>query len=592
MRLCGAIQLSCFAGLFPASIQAIKETYDYVIVGGGTAGLTVGDRLSESGKHSVLVIEYGYLEPDGQRPGTLYNITSAPVAGLNNRTFPVSIGCVVGGSSAVNGMIFQRGNAKDYDVWGELGGGNSRVRWDWVDMLKYFKKSIQMTAPKPETAAFDLRYDTKYWGRNLTTNHTIFATFGNVINPKTHAFYEAAKRLSGMKVSPDAGSGQLGLQYYQTSTNPYTGERSYSRTGHWDRLNRANYDLLTATRVNKIVFDHHRAAGVQIYPRGESSKKTTIRARKEVILAAGAIHTPQILQLSGIGPADLLKRAGIPVEVDLPGVGYNFQDHTFIPAVSFSWLTSPPIPEHLNITVVDDGLGRTSLGLSVELPVVSPGSFKRIASKYESRDPATYLPKGTDRTIIRGYRKQQQIYAREMRAKDFSFLRATFSGDPSFVPIIIHPVSRGTVLIDPAAGSDIEVEPIVNYRAASNPIDVDVAVEEIKFLRRFMTTGELSRYNATEVVPGPGYESDEALGAWVRANTIPSVYHPVGTAAKMPREWGGVVGEDLMVYGVRGLSVVDASMMPTIVAGTTSMTVYAVAEKAADLIKLRAGTMV
>lgn len=261
--------------------------------------------------------------------------------------------------------------------------------------------------------------------------------------------------------------------------------------------------------------------------------------------------------------------------------------------------------------MVDDGLGRTSLGLSVELPVVSPGSFKRIASKYESQDPATYLPKDTDRTIIRGYRKQQQIYAREMRAKDFSFLRATFSGDPSFVPIIIHPVSRGTVLIDPAAGSDIEVEPIVNYRAASNPIDVDVAVEEIKFLRRFMTTGELSRYNATEVVPGPGLESDEALGAWVRANTIPSVYHPVGTAAKMPREWGGVVGEDLMVYGVRGLSVVDASMMPTIVAGTTSMTVYAVAEKvridldffllnlqadkreqAADLIKLRAGTIV
>lgn len=592
MRLCGVIQVSCFAGLFPASIQAIKETYDYVIVGGGTAGLTVGDRLSESGKHSVLVIEYGYLEPDGQRPGTLYNITSAPVAGLNNKTFPVSIGCVVGGSSAVNGMVFQRGNAKDYDVWGELGGGNPRVRWNWVDMLKYFKKSIQMTAPKPETAAFDLRYDTKYWGRNLTTNHTIFATFGNVISPKTHAFYEAAKRLSGMKVSPDAGSGQLGLQYYQTSTNPYTGERSYSRTGHWDGLNRANYDLLTATRANKIVFDHHRAAGVQIYPRGESTKKTTIRARKEVILAAGAIHTPQILQLSGIGPADLLKRAGIPVKVDLPGVGYNFQDHTFIPAVSFSWLTSPLIPEHLNITVVDDGLGKTSLGLSVELPVVSPGSFKRIASKYESQDPATYLPKDTDRTIIRGYRKQQQIYAREMRAKDFSFLRATFSGDPSFVPIIIHPVSRGTVLIDPAAGSDIEVEPIVNYRAASNPIDVDVAVEEIKFLRRFMTTGELSRYNATEVVPGPGLESDEALGAWVRANTIPSVYHPVGTAAKMPREWGGVVGEDLMVYGVRGLSVVDASMMPTIVAGTTSMTVYAVAEKAADLIKLRAGTIV
>ncbi|KAK0668229.1 putative GMC oxidoreductase [Cercophora samala] len=583
-----SVILACLA-VFPAHIQAINDSYDYVIVGGGTAGLTVGDRLSESGKYSVLVIEYGYLEPDGQRPGTLYNITSAPVSGLNNKTFPVSIGCVVGGSSAVNGMVFQRGNAKDYDVWGELGGGNPRVSWSWVDMLMYFKKSIQMTAPKPETAAFDLRYDTRYWGRNFTTNHTIFATFGNVINPKTHPFYEAAKRLPGMKVSPDAGSGQLGLQYYQTSTSPYTGARSYSRTGHWDGLNRANYHLLAATRVSKVIFDRDRAAGVQIYPRGEKARNTVIRAKKEVILAAGAIHTPQILQLSGIGPADLLKRAGVPVKVDLPGVGYNFQDHTFIPAVAFSWSTSPPIPAHLNTSVVDDKLGRTSLGLSVELPVVSPRSFKRIASQYESQDPAAYLPKGTDKTVVRGYRKQQQIYAREMRAREFSFLRATLSGEPSFVPIVIHPVSRGTVLIDPAAGSDIEVEPIVDYRAASNPTDVDVAVEEIKFLRRLMTSGDLARYNATELAPGPGYESDEALAAWVRANTIPSVYHPVGTAAKMPREWGGVVAEDLLVYGVRGLSVVDASIMPTIVAGTTSMTVYAVAEKAADLIRLRAG---
>ncbi|KAK4173805.1 putative GMC oxidoreductase [Triangularia setosa] len=592
------ITLTCLVGLFISPIQAIKNTYDYVIVGGGTAGLTVGDRLSESGKYSVLVIEYGYLEPEGQRPGTLYNITSAPISGLNNKTFPVVVGCVVGGSSAVNGMVFQRGTAKDYDIWKELGDGSLRDSWNWVGMLRYFKKAIQLTPPKPETAAFGLRHDAQYWGRNFSTNHTIFATFGNVISPKIYPFYEAAKKVPGINVSPDAGSGQPGLQYYQTSTNPYTGERSYSRTGHWDGLNRANYDLLTATRVNKIIFDRNRAAGVQVYPRGERDKKTVIRARKEVILAAGAIHTPQILQLSGIGPADLLRRAGIPVKVDLPGVGYNFQDHTFIPAVSFSWSTSPPIPLHLNISVVNDGLGRTSLGLSIGLPVISPSSFNRIASRYESQDPAAYLPKGTHKTIIRGYHKQQQIYAREMRAKGFSFLRATFSGDPSFVPIVIHPVSRGTVLIDPATGSDVEVEPIVDYRAASNPIDVDVAVEEVKFLRRFLTGGELSGYNATEVVPGPGYESDEALASWVRANTIPSVYHPVGTAAKMPREWGGVVGDDLLVYGVRGLSVVDASIMPTIVAATTSMTVYAIAEKVSDdldfltlnyLIKVRAG---
>lgn len=179
-----------------------------------------------------------------------------------------------------------------------------------------------------------------------------------------------------------------------------------------------------------------------------------------------------------------------------------------------------------------------------------------------------------------GYRQQQLLYAREMRRHRFSFMRFSVTGEPSFTPITIHPLSRGTVLIDPLDNAE-DAEPVVDYRAASNPLDLAVAVEQIKFLRRLVmaTTGGLARHNATELSPGSGYDTDDALSAWVRAVSVPTVYHPVGTAAKMPREWGGVVDEELKVYGVDGLRVVDASIMPTIVAATTSMSVYAIAEK-------------
>ncbi|KAK0639798.1 glucose oxidase [Cercophora newfieldiana] len=544
--------------------EAAGKTYDYVIIGGGTSGLTVGDRLSKSGKHSVLVIDYGYF---GQ---TTYNITSAPSPGLRNRTFPVDIGCVVGGSSAINGMVFQRGNAKDYNIWDELARGKNT--WNWDSLLGYFKKAVQLMPPKPEIPAdFNLKYDMKYWGSSFTTNHTIFATYTNFINPSIEPMYRVFNAVPGIDTPEDGGSGKTGMVYYMTSTNPYNGARSYSRTGHWDNLNRDNYDLLTGTRVNNIIFKGNTAVGVRITPRN-TTLSSIITAQKEVILAAGSIYTPQILQLSGIGPVLLLKRAKIPVKVDLPGVGANFQDHSFLPEVSFRFSTPPPIPPHLLNQSPPNNLGRTSLGLSLPLRTISPTNFSPLAARFASQHPSAFLLRDTHPTIIAGYRAQQALYAREMLRSDFSAIRFTLTGTPSFQPITIHPVSRGTVLIDPEAP---EGEPIVDYRAASNPIDVEIAVEGIKFLRRAFSTGELAGYNATEVVPGRELDSDEKLGEWVRMVSVPSV-------------WGGLVDAKLRVYGVKQLSVVDASIFATIVAGTAGMSVYAVAEKAADLIKDRA----
>lgn len=210
------------------------------------------------------------------------------------------------------------------------------------------------------------------------------------------------------------------------------------------------------------------------------------------------------------------------------------------------------------------------------MKAVSPDTYEDLATTLEGQDAASLLPEGTHPTVVEGYAQQLAIYARAMRDNSLSFLECMLGGRPSCSPQNVHPVSRGTVALN---ASDPEGEVLVDYRAGSNPVDIDIMVELIKFFRRYITTGDLEVYEATAVTPGAEVETDEDLAEWARAQIIPSVFHPIGTAAKMPREWGGVVDEELLVYGVEGLSVVDASLMPTIVGGTTSMTVYAIAEK-------------
>ena len=221
------------------------------------------------------------------------------------------------------------------------------------------------------------------------------------------------------------------------------------------------------------------------------------------------------------------------------------------------------------------GGGPPSLATMIGLPVISPDKFEALADAYEAQDPTAYLPDNYDETLIEGYKQQHKVWSRLMRSAGVTFLEMMMFGPGGSVQNL-HTMSRGTILIDP---SNPEGEMIVDYRAATNPIDIDVMVETIKFMRRYMTTGELEQYSATETSPGSSVSTDEQLAAWARDQIIPSVFHPIGTAAKMPREWGGVVGEDLLVYGVNKLSVIDASIMPTIVGATISMTVYAVAEK-------------
>lgn len=209
------------------------------------------------------------------------------------------------------------------------------------------------------------------------------------------------------------------------------------------------------------------------------------------------------------------------------------------------------------------------------LPVISPDNYEALASKYENQDPTTHLPASYTAEQIEGYRQQQAVFAKLMRSPDKTFNEMMMYGPGGSIQNL-HCHSRGTVLIDP---KNPEGEMIVDYRAGSNTIDLEVMVEIIRFMRRYMTEGELKQYNARETSPGTTVSSTDQLVEWAKGQIIPSVYHPVSTTAKMPREWGGVVDEELLVWGTKRLSIIDAGIFPTIVGATTSMTVYAVAEK-------------
>jgi choline dehydrogenase-like flavoprotein len=386
--------------------------------------------------------------------------------------------------------------------------------------------------------------------------------------------------MPGMKVAEDSGSGENGLYWYSTSHVPgTTNVRSSARTGHWDNIPRDNYELIVGSKVNRILFDEDMAAtGVQFVSVNDTSAAPkTVRARREVILAAGTIHTPQVLQLSGIGPSAALEAAGLEVKVDLPGVGSNFQDHSYIPFVGYQWGVNPG-------GAGGDGMvGSPNLLAQVGLPVLSPDNYEAITAEYAEQDPTSHLPSSYTDEQVEGYRQQQAVYARLLQEPDTTVNSMMMNGPGGSVQNL-HPLSRGVVSLNPA---NPEGEVLVDYRAATNPIDLQVMVENIRFMRRYMASEVFEPYDPREFLPGSAVESQEQLLAWARAQTIPSVYHPVGTCAKVPRDHGGVVDENLLVYGTQKLSIIDASIFPTLVGATTQMSVYAVAEKAADMIKER-----
>lgn len=521
--------------------------FDYIIVGGGSAGCVLAARLSESPANTVLLIESGQRDKDRfiHIPGTFFKViekgrdvhfyASEPDSGLNGRRNIVPQGNVLGGGSSLNAMIYMRGNQSDYDTWAQMGCRN----WSYDRVLPVFRalENNQRLAGDFHGADGPLRVSDRAFG-----------------HPLSWAFIRAAQE-AGLPYNEDFnGEKQDGVGFYQTTTS---GGRRWSAAQAFlrDAEKRPNLTILNHTRVHKVLFDGRKASGVLL----ENGAKH--RARREIVLTAGAIATPKLLQLSGIGNARELKAFGIEIVADLPGVGENYQDH-------LEATVQAEVKDPISLFGEDRGLKAAGHMLQYLLThtgvltsnVVESGGFVDTAGLGQPDIQFHVLPS------FNGFGE-----------------RAAEPGHGiSIGPCFLRPRSRGTVKLRSTNPAD---PALFNANSFSDPADLETLVRGVEWAIRITEAPTLARLIKRRVLPKPGIEKDPgALRDYIRS-IAKTVFHPSGTA-KMGRadDPMAVVGEDLKVRGVEGLRVADASIMPTLVSGNTNAPCIMIGERAARFI--------
>ncbi|KAK0622682.1 GMC oxidoreductase-like protein [Immersiella caudata] len=631
MTLFAAILVS-FAGLvaggahFEAKRQVsqLRDTYDFVIVGGGTCGLTVADRLTEAFPNkTVLVIEYGRVEyapgafdpPQtvwgGSNPNqaSTWRFQSLPNPNVNDKVATVLAGKVVGGSSAVNGMYFDRPSRFDHDAWDRAGSPEfdaSKIKWNWDSIFPFFKKSVTFHEPQPEfVKKYGYTWDTAAFG-NSTPIHSVLPPFlwGD------HAIVREAWKEMGIPVLREcAGGDKTGLCWIPISEHPLTARRSHAGLGHYADVNatRPNYDLLVQHQVTKVTYPNGLEEGpptVEVRSLADN-RMFNVTPKAEVILSAGAIFTPSILHRSGIGPASVLRDAGIPLVLDLPGVGSNFQDHSG-PTITWNYTLPETLPDPTPDKMLDTAfaaqalkdfdaipargpytLGMASSGIYLSMATLSPNGATTIVNKIRnlvaSNNSASYLPPDyrSSPSMIAGYNAQLLTLAGFFANPSAPSLEVPWHTGLFLRLFLLHPLSRGTVRLNKA---DPLEQPIIDYRSSSNPIDMDIDILHTRYMRKIINTPTFQKLGAVETGPGPLAQTDEQLAEFVKDSYTLSFMHPCCTAAMLPENKGGVVGPDLKVHGANGLRVVDMSVLPLLPSAHLSALAYAVGEKAADII--------